>query len=75
MFVPKVALNSNVNLIQMINKSQKNQICDQNSQTQKNAISNVYYASNVAMYPNSYTLGLTYDFEILLDQFRNIMED
>ncbi len=48
MFVPKVALNSNVNLIQMINKSQKNQICDQNSQTQKNAISNVYYASNVS---------------------------
>lgn len=35
----------------------------------------VYYASNVAMYPNSYTLGLTYDFEILLDQFRDIMED
>lgn len=35
----------------------------------------VYYASNVAMYPNSYTLGLTYDFEILLDQFWDIMED
>lgn len=35
----------------------------------------VYYASNVAMYPNSYTLGLTYDFEILLNQYKDIMED
>lgn len=35
----------------------------------------VYYGSNVAMYPNSYTLGLTYDFEILLDQYKDIMED
>lgn len=34
----------------------------------------VYYASNVAMYPNSYTLGLTYEFEILLDKFKDIME-
>ena len=34
----------------------------------------VYYASNVAMYPNSYTLGLTYEFEILLDKYRDIME-
>ena len=34
----------------------------------------VYYASNVAMYPNSYTLGLTYAFEILLDKFKDIME-
>lgn len=34
----------------------------------------VYYASNVAMYPNSYTLGLTYEFEILLDKYNDIME-
>lgn len=34
----------------------------------------VYYASNVAMYPNSYTLGLTYEFEILLEQYKDIME-
>ena len=34
----------------------------------------VYYASNVAMYPNSYSLGLTYEFEILLDKFKDIME-
>ena len=34
----------------------------------------VYYGSNVAMYPNSYTLGLTYEFEILLDQYRDEME-
>ena len=34
----------------------------------------VYYASNVAMYPNSYTLGLTYEFEILLDKYKDIME-
>lgn len=35
----------------------------------------VYYASNIAMYPNSYTLGLTYDFELLLNQYKDIMED
>ena len=34
----------------------------------------VYYASNVAMYPNSYTLGLTYEFELLLDKYKDIME-
>ena len=34
----------------------------------------VYFASNVAMYPNSYTLGLTYEFEILLDKYKDIME-
>jgi len=32
------------------------------------------YASNIAMYPNSYTLGLTYDFEVLLDKYKDIME-
>lgn len=35
----------------------------------------VYFSSNVAMYPNSYTLGLTYDFEILLEKYKDIMED
>jgi hypothetical protein len=35
----------------------------------------VYYASNIAMYPNSYTLGLSNDFELLLEQYRDIMED
>lgn len=35
----------------------------------------VYYASNIAMYPNSYTLGLTYDFEILLHEYEDLMED
>lgn len=35
----------------------------------------VYYASNIAMYPNSYTLGLTYEFEILLDKYKDIMEE
>lgn len=34
----------------------------------------VYYASNVAMYPNSYTLGMTYEFELLLDKYKDIME-
>lgn len=34
----------------------------------------VYYASNIAMYPNSYTLGLTYEFELLLDKYKDIME-
>lgn len=33
----------------------------------------VYYSSNIAMYPNSYTLGLTYDFELLLEQFKDYM--
>lgn len=33
----------------------------------------IYYASNIAMYPNSYTLGLTYDFELLLDKFKDYM--
>ena len=35
----------------------------------------VYYASNIALYPNSYTLGLTYDFEILLQQYSFIMNE
>jgi len=35
---------------------------------------NVYYSSNIAMYPSSYTLGLTYEFEILLDKFKDYME-
>lgn len=35
----------------------------------------VYYASNIAMYPNSYTLGLTYDFELLLHKYAEEMED
>ena len=34
----------------------------------------VYYASNIAMYPNSYTLGMTYEFELLLDKYKDIME-
>ena len=34
----------------------------------------VYYASNIAMYPSSYTLGLTHDFELLLDKYKDIME-
>lgn len=34
----------------------------------------VYYASNIAMYPNSYTLGLTYEFELLLHKYADIME-
>ena len=33
----------------------------------------VKYASNIAMYPNSYTLGLTYDYEILLDKYKEYM--
>lgn len=33
----------------------------------------VEYASNIAMYPNSYTLGLTYDYEILLDHYKEYM--
>ena len=33
----------------------------------------VYYGSNIAMYPTSYTLGLTYDYEILLDMYKEIM--
>ena len=35
----------------------------------------VYYGSNVALYPNSYTLGLTYEFEILLSLYGDIMND
>lgn len=33
----------------------------------------VYFGSNVAMYPASYTLGLTHDYERLLDQFKDYM--
>lgn len=35
----------------------------------------VYFASNIAMYPASYTLGLTYDFEVLLNSYVDIMND
>lgn len=35
----------------------------------------VYYASNIAMYPNSYTLGLTAEYELMLHEFEDIMED
>lgn len=35
----------------------------------------VYYGSNIAMYPASYSLGLTYDYELLLDRYKDIMED
>lgn len=35
----------------------------------------VYYASNIAMYPASYTLGLTYDYEILLNEYEEEMND
>ena len=35
----------------------------------------VHYASNVAMYPNSYTLGLTYEYELLLNEFNEVMND
>ena len=34
----------------------------------------VYYASNIAMYPASYTLGLTADYEKLLFLMKDIME-
>lgn len=34
----------------------------------------LYYGSNIAMYPASYTLGLTYDFELLLDKYKDVME-
>ena len=35
----------------------------------------VYYASNIAMYPSSYTLGLTHDYELLLEKYKDILED
>jgi hypothetical protein len=35
----------------------------------------VKFASNIAMYPSSYTLGLTHDFEILLNEYEDIMND
>ena len=35
----------------------------------------VYYASNIAMFPNSYTLGLTADYEILLHKYAEEMEE
>lgn len=34
----------------------------------------VYFASNVAMYPSSYTLGLTYEFELMLEKYKDYME-
>lgn len=35
----------------------------------------VEYASNVALYPSSYTLGLTYEYERLLNDYEAFMED
>ena len=35
----------------------------------------VYYGSNIAIYPASYTLGLTYDYEMLLNAYGDLMED
>lgn len=35
----------------------------------------VYYGSNIALYPASYTLGLTYDYEMLLNAYGDLMED
>ena len=35
----------------------------------------VYYGSNIAMYPASYTLNFTHDYELLLNKFKDIMED
>ena len=34
----------------------------------------VYYGSNIAMYPASYTLGLTYDYELLINTFNDAMD-
>lgn len=34
----------------------------------------VYYGSNIAMYPASYSLGLTYEYELLLELFKDEME-
>lgn len=35
----------------------------------------VKYGSNVALYPTPYTLGLTYEYELLLEEYSDIMED
>ena len=35
----------------------------------------VYYASNIAMYPTSYSLGMTYEYEVLLEMYKDVMED
>lgn len=35
----------------------------------------VYYGSNIAMYPASYSLGLTYEYELLLELFKEDMND
>ena len=35
----------------------------------------VYYGSNIAMYPASYSLGLTYEYEVLLELFKEEMND
>lgn len=34
----------------------------------------VKYASNIALYPTPYTLGLSYDYELLLEHYSGIME-
>lgn len=35
----------------------------------------VYYGSNIAMYPASYTLNFTHDYELLINKYKDIMED
>ena len=34
----------------------------------------VYYGSNIAMYPSSYTLNFTHDYELLLAKYKDVME-
>ena len=34
----------------------------------------IYYGSNIAMYPSSYTLGLTYEYELLLHKYADYMQ-
>lgn len=34
----------------------------------------VYYGSNIAMYPSSYTLNFTHDYELLINKYKDIME-
>lgn len=34
----------------------------------------VYYASNIAMYPASYTLNFTHDYELLLAKYKEVLE-
>lgn len=33
----------------------------------------VYYSSNIAMYPTSYSLGMTYEYEVLLSKYKEYM--